>query len=84
MRIDAGQISGARATIGRAWLLREERRANGVAQSKEQELAERQTIAAEVAADAAQRALRYTILATIVALVSAVIAAFAYLQTVST
>jgi hypothetical protein len=54
-RLESGQISGPRSTWANAWIRRYDRQLAGEVQTREQELAERATIAAEVSAAAAQR-----------------------------
>jgi hypothetical protein len=58
-RLDTGAISGTGATFASAWLKRHDRLQAGEAQSKEQELMERATLASEVSASAALDAARW-------------------------
>lgn len=57
-RLDTGAITGVNAAFATAWLNRHDRMAAGQAQTKEQELTERATLAAEVSADAAVEATK--------------------------
>lgn len=88
-RLETGAISGANAAFATAWLNRHDRIAAGLAQTKEQELAERATLAAEVSAEAASEATRaahesakWTKWAAVAAAAALIVSAWPYIKDV--
>jgi len=79
-RIESGAMWGSNATWGKAWLQRQDRIAHGIKQSKEQELAERNTLAAEQSAKSAHHSFLAAFFAAAIAFASAVIAVLAYMK----
>ena len=83
-RLESGQMSGQRATWAQAWLARHDRHKAGEVQTREQELTERATIAAEISAEAAKRSAVWAKYSGAIALAALVISAFALLKSWST
>ena len=88
-RVESGQIAGTRLPWARAWLARHDRQLAGEAQSREQELLERATIAAEfsaaqakVSADQAVGAVKWARWAVVVAVAALVVGAWPLIKDV--
>jgi hypothetical protein len=79
-RLEAGQMAGPRATWAQAWLKRHDRQIAGEAQTKEQELTERATIAAEISADAARRSAIWAKYSGAIALAALVFSVLAFMK----
>lgn len=82
-RLEAGQMAGPRAKWAEAWLKRYDRQMAGDAQTKEQDLTERATVAAEVAAEAAQRSAVWAKYSGAAALAALVVSLLALLKSIT-